>query len=52
MTVQDLLHHTSGLVYGDSTTDVQVKEAYIKAGIFKPNDATYDLRDQNRPDGR
>jgi CubicO group peptidase (beta-lactamase class C family) len=45
MTVQDLLRHTSGLVYGDSTDDSQVKEAYIKAGIFKPNDATYDLRD-------
>lgn len=45
MTVQDLLRHTSGLVYGDSTANAQVKEAYIKAGIFKPNDATYDLRD-------
>jgi CubicO group peptidase (beta-lactamase class C family) len=45
MTVQDLLRHTSGLVYGDSTSDAQVKDAYIKGGIFKPGDATYDVRD-------
>jgi CubicO group peptidase (beta-lactamase class C family) len=45
MTVQDLLRHTSGLVYGDSTADSQVKDAYLKAGILKLNDATYDLRD-------
>jgi CubicO group peptidase (beta-lactamase class C family) len=43
--VQDLLRHTSGLVYGDSTADAQVKEAYLKAGILKLNDATYDTRD-------
>jgi CubicO group peptidase (beta-lactamase class C family) len=45
MTVQDLLRHTSGLVYGDSTADAQVKDAYLKSGILKLNDATYDLRD-------
>src|SRR5580704_16999855 len=49
MTVQDLLRHTSGLVYGDSTADAQVKDAYLKSGILKLNDATYDLRDL-RPD--
>jgi CubicO group peptidase (beta-lactamase class C family) len=50
MTVQDLLRHTSGLVYGDSTADAQVKDAYLKAGMFKPNDATYDLRDLTADD--
>jgi CubicO group peptidase (beta-lactamase class C family) len=50
MTVQDLLRHTSGLVYGDSTADAQVKDAYLKAGIFKPNDATYDMRDLTADD--
>ena len=45
MTVQDLLRHTSGLVYGEFTSHAQVKEAYIKEGIFKPGDGTYDVRD-------
>jgi CubicO group peptidase (beta-lactamase class C family) len=45
ITVQDLLRHTSGLVYGDSTADAQVRDAYLKAGILKLNDATYDMRD-------
>lgn len=50
MTVQDLLRHTSGLVYGDSTANAQVKEAYTKAAIFKPNDSTYDMRDLTAAD--
>ena len=45
MTVQDLLRHTSGLVYGEFTSHAQVKEAYIKEVIFKPGDGTYDVRD-------
>ncbi len=45
MTVQDLLRHTSGLVYGEFTSQAQVREAYIKEVIFKPGDGTYDLRD-------
>jgi CubicO group peptidase (beta-lactamase class C family) len=45
MTVQDLLRHTSGLVYGEFTSHAQVKEAYIKEAIFKPGDGTYDVRD-------
>ena len=45
MTVQDLLRHTSGLVYGEFTSQAQVKEAYIKEVIFKPGDGTYDVRD-------
>jgi CubicO group peptidase (beta-lactamase class C family) len=45
MTIQDLLRHTSGLVYGDFTSHAQVKEAYIKAVLLKPGDDTYDERD-------
>ena len=45
MTVQDLLRHTSGLVYGEFTSHAQVKEAYTKEVIFKPGDRTYDVRD-------
>jgi CubicO group peptidase (beta-lactamase class C family) len=36
MTIQDLLRHTSGLVYGDFTSHAQVKEAYIKEVLLKP----------------
>jgi len=50
MTVQDLLRHTSGLVYGDTTANAQVRDAYVKAGILKPNDATYDIRDLTADD--
>jgi len=45
MTVQDLLRHTSGLVYAEFTSQAQVKEAYAKEVIFRPNDGTYDVRD-------
>jgi CubicO group peptidase (beta-lactamase class C family) len=45
MTIQDLLRHTSGLAYGDFTSHAQVREAYIKELIFKPDDHTYDQRD-------
>ena len=33
MTIQDLLRHTSGLVYGQNTSHAGVKEAYAKAGV-------------------
>src|SRR5713101_3951995 len=33
MTIQDLLRHTSGLVYGGFTTPTGVKEAYTKEGV-------------------
>ena len=33
MTIQDLLRHTSGLVYGGFTGHAQVKELYAKAGV-------------------
>ena len=35
-TIQDLLRHTSGLAYGELTKNTLVREAYIKAGVFKP----------------
>jgi CubicO group peptidase (beta-lactamase class C family) len=33
MTIQDLLRHTSGLTYGDTTPNARVKEAYAKIGV-------------------
>jgi CubicO group peptidase (beta-lactamase class C family) len=33
MTIQDLLRHTSGLVYGVFTNHAQVKESYTKLGV-------------------
>jgi CubicO group peptidase (beta-lactamase class C family) len=33
MTVQDLLRHTSGLVYSNNTPNQRVKEAYLAAGV-------------------
>jgi CubicO group peptidase (beta-lactamase class C family) len=33
MTIQDLLRHTSGLVYAGFTNHAQVKELYTKAGV-------------------
>src|SRR5258705_3419650 len=33
MTIQDLLRHTSGLVYGQNTSHLGVKEAYAKEGV-------------------
>ena len=42
-TIQDLLRHTSGLAYGELTKNTLVREAYIKAGVFKPT-LDYDAR--------
>ena len=44
MTVQDLLRHTSGLAYGESTANAPVKEAYAEAGVYQPNGLPYDAR--------
>ena len=33
MTIQDLMRHTSGLVYGVFTSHAAVKEAYVKEGV-------------------
>lgn len=42
-TVQDLLRHTSGIAYGELTKNTLVRDAYIKAGVYKP-DLDYDAR--------
>ena len=42
-TIQDLLRHTSGIAYGELTKNTLVRDAYIKAGVFKP-DLDYDAR--------
>src|SRR5579885_982708 len=36
-TIQDLMRHTAGLAYGELTGNAQVKDAYAKAGVFKPD---------------
>jgi len=36
-TIQDLLRHTSGLTYGEFSGNRQVKDAYTKAGLYKPD---------------
>ena len=43
-TIQDLLRHTSGLAYGELTRNALVREAYIKAGVYKST-VDYDARD-------
>ncbi|MBC7446088.1 MAG: beta-lactamase family protein [Polaromonas sp.] len=43
-TVQDLLRHTSGIAYGELTKNPLVREAYIKAGVYR-TDIDYDARD-------
>ena len=44
MTVQDLLRHTAGLAYGEITQNLPVKEALLKAGVYKTT-IDYDARD-------
>ena len=43
--VHDLLRHTAGLAYGEITNNPSVKEAYGKAGLFKPGVIDYEQRD-------
>src|SRR5947209_7973656 len=45
MTVQDLLRHTSGLAYGEITSNAPVKDAYAKAGLYLAGVRDYDARD-------
>lgn len=47
-TIQDLLRHTSGIAYGELTRNTLVRDAYIKAGVFKPT-LDYDARDLPGP---
>jgi len=44
-TVQDLLRHTSGLAYGEITTNAPVKDAYAKSGLYLAGVRDYDARD-------
>ena len=41
--IQDLLRHTSGIAYGELTKNALVRDAYIKAGVYKP-DLDFDAR--------
>jgi len=45
MTVHDLLRHTAGLAYGEITQNAPVKEAYTKAGMYRPGVRDYDSRE-------
>ena len=35
-TIQDLLRHTSGIAYGELTRNTLVRDAYVKASVYKP----------------
>ena len=35
-TIYDILRHTSGIAYGELTRNTLVREAYVKAGVYKP----------------
>lgn len=48
-TIQDLLRHTSGLTYGELTKNALVREAYIKAKVYKP-ETDYDARELKGPE--
>jgi CubicO group peptidase (beta-lactamase class C family) len=43
-TIQDLLRHTSGLAYGELTKNTLVRDAYVKAGVYKPT-TDFDARE-------
>ncbi|MEQ1806666.1 MAG: serine hydrolase domain-containing protein [Burkholderiaceae bacterium] len=47
-TIQDLLRHTSGIAYGELTRNTLVRDAYIKAGVYKPS-LDFDARDLPGP---
>lgn len=47
-TIQDLLRHTSGIAYGELTRNTPVRDAYVKAGVFKPT-LDYDARELPGP---
>jgi CubicO group peptidase (beta-lactamase class C family) len=48
-TIQDILRHTSGITYGELTKNTLVRDAYIKAGVYKP-DLDFDARTQSGAD--
>ncbi len=47
MTVQDLLRHTSGLGYGEISNNDAFKAALAQAGLFKPGNIDFDVRDMS-----
>ena len=44
MTVQDLLRHTAGLIYGEISTNAPVKDAYSKGRLYR-TETNFDIRD-------
>ena len=48
-TIQDLLRHTSGIAYGELTRNALVRDAYIKASVYKP-DLDFDARTLSGPE--
>ncbi len=47
-TIYDLLRHTSGVAYGELTRNPLVRDAYVKAGVYKPQ-LDFDAREQAGP---
>jgi CubicO group peptidase (beta-lactamase class C family) len=44
ITVQDLLRHTSGIGYGETTKNSVIRAAYIEAGVYVEGGTDYDQR--------
>jgi CubicO group peptidase (beta-lactamase class C family) len=44
ITVQDLLRHTSGIGYGETTKNPVIRAAYIEAGVYVEGGTDYDQR--------
>ncbi len=44
MTVQDLLRHSAGLVYGEITSNLPVKDAYKQGRLYR-TETNFDIRD-------
>ena len=44
ITIQDLLRHTAGYDYGESTTLPEIKAAYAETGLYRPDGILYDSR--------
>jgi CubicO group peptidase (beta-lactamase class C family) len=42
--VQDLLRHTSGIGYGETTTNSVIKQAYVEAGLYVEGGTDYNQR--------
>ena len=42
ITVQDLLRHTSGIVYPEITTNPVIKQHYVDTGLYVPGGTDYD----------